>query len=105
MAALLFGNQDARLEELSLADNGIEQIPTGFFSSLLHLKTLDMSKNLLTAVSSDQLKGPGLLRHLDLSSNKFNSFNKSALQHLVRLARHSTALQIWSCLLNHHSMT
>lgn len=71
------------LNLFSLANNKIASLPSGFFSSLQHLKTLDLSFNLLTKVPHNL---PRALIHLNLDRNQIRSLKSRELAQLRDLA-------------------
>lgn len=67
------------LNLFSLVNNKISSLPSAFFSSLQHLKTLDLSSNLLTKVPHNL---PQALIHLNLDRNQIRSLKSRDLAHL-----------------------
>ncbi|CAG2228504.1 unnamed protein product [Mytilus edulis] len=62
---------------LILANNQIQDIPNGIFSSHGALEVLDLSHNSLTNLRSDSFKGLANLLRLNLNSNKLGKNNKT----------------------------
>lgn len=67
------------LNLFSLANNKISSPPSAFFSSLQHLKTLDLSSNLLNKVPHNL---PQALNHLNLDRNQIRTLKSRDLVHL-----------------------
>ncbi|KAI5615081.1 leucine-rich repeat-containing protein 15-like [Silurus asotus] len=68
---------------LSLANNKISSLPSAFFSSVQHLKTLDVSSNLLTKLPHNL---PEALVHLNLNRNQIKSLKSRDLSRLSDLS-------------------
>lgn len=80
----VFVNMFIEIEDLDLSSKGITSL-TGFnMLNLLHLKTLNLSKNQISSISTE-LSGLSAIEELNLFNNKISSINTSNLVNLTNL--------------------
>lgn len=77
--------EQKKLVKLDLSKNRIELIEEGAFSGLHSLKSLDLSQNELTDISSRNWPYLAELENLDLSSNRFGSIYAGFFEGLASL--------------------
>ncbi|KAJ1527379.1 hypothetical protein ONE63_007363 [Megalurothrips usitatus] len=70
----------ADLESVSLAGNGLQELPEGAFASLVNLTSVDLSGNQLANIRAGAFTGLPSLRRLNLSRNKLQAFRGEALE-------------------------
>ncbi|XP_029165946.1 toll-like receptor Tollo [Nylanderia fulva] len=73
-----------RTQYLSLADNEVPSIPRQILSHLSLLRTLDLSRNRITRIDSDDFKYNPMLQHLAMAGNAISEMTPGSLPPLVK---------------------
>nr|XP_012232775.1 PREDICTED: leucine-rich repeats and immunoglobulin-like domains protein 1 [Linepithema humile] len=73
-----------RTQYLSLADNEMPAIPKHILSHLSLLRTLDLSRNRISRIDSDDFKYNPTLQHLAMAGNAISEMTPSSLPPLVK---------------------
>lgn len=71
--------------EINLSKNRITVIPSGSFSQVLGLKTLNLGQNQLVSLKGGEFSSLGILELLNLTSNNISSIHSNAFVGLTRL--------------------
>ncbi|XP_020291162.1 insulin-like growth factor-binding protein complex acid labile subunit [Pseudomyrmex gracilis] len=74
----------SRTQYLSLADNEVPAIPRHILSHLSLLRTLDLSRNRISRIDSDDFKYNPMLQHLFLAGNAISEMTPGSLPPLVK---------------------
>lgn len=73
-----------RTQYLSLADNEVPSIPRHILSHLSLLRTLDLSRNRISRIDSDDFKYNPTLQHLAMAGNAISEMTPGSLPPLVK---------------------
>ncbi|XP_043278721.1 insulin-like growth factor-binding protein complex acid labile subunit [Venturia canescens] len=73
-----------RTQFLSLADNEVPSVPRHILSHLSLLRTLDLSRNRISRIDSDDFKYNPTLQHLSMAGNSISEMVPGSLPPLVR---------------------
>lgn len=73
-----------RMQYLSLADNEVPSIPRHVLSHLSLLRTLDLSRNRISRIDSDDFKFNPTLQHLAMAGNAISEMTPGSLPPLVK---------------------
>ncbi|XP_014483968.1 PREDICTED: leucine-rich repeats and immunoglobulin-like domains protein 1 isoform X2 [Dinoponera quadriceps] len=79
----VFAGMD-RTQYLSLADNEVPSIPRHILSHMSLLRTLDLSRNRISRIDSDDFKYNPMLQHLSMAGNAITEMAPGSLPPLVK---------------------
>ena len=80
-----FAGLENYIENIYLVGNDIRVLPTDIFSNMVHLRTLTLDRNSISAIVRDQFHGLQRLTHLGMESNDISSIQDGAFSGLPSL--------------------